>query len=195
MIPHPSLLHRLQGYDSIIDGLLRINEFSKFEVGDSIRRIQNRCWAWHVGICRGRRSIQLGVGDLEMINGLSPGEVASVHDVAPLKGAGVAGEIESEDMTLGNVTNVNDVRRGLEGRAVHHALDHVVCAEAFFGDWARVGVSIRAKDESREDWEGCQNYTRKYTGTPADSLVTTSSCGCSFTNCQSARSAKSLEAK
>jgi len=60
------------------------------------------------------------------------------------------------------------------GRSRHAALDHAVCAKIFFGD----GVSVQAKDR-----------------TGKDSLVTTLSWGCSFTNCQSAHSANSLEVK
>jgi hypothetical protein len=98
--------------------LFGTNELAELEVRDSVWRVQSRCKTWHVGIFRGRRGIQLRVGDLEIINGLPPGEVAPVFAAAPLKGAGVAGEIESKDMALGDVTNIDDIRRGLEGLAV-----------------------------------------------------------------------------
>ena len=130
-----------------------------------------------------------------VINGLSPGEVSPVHEVAPLKGAGIARKTQSEDMALGNVTNVDDVWGRLRDGAVHDSVNYAICPERFFGDGAGVGLCVRAKDEHGKNYEAFQNRCLLISRLRQGSLVTTSSWGCSFTNSHSARSAKSLQAK
>lgn len=128
-----------------------VNELAELQVSDGVGCVKDRCRAWHVEIFGGRRSLQLRMGDLEMIDGLSPREVAAVYDVASLKGTGITGKIQGEDMTLGNVTNIDDERRRLGNGAVHDAVDHVVCAESVLGGRAGVYLCVRAEDEPRED--------------------------------------------
>ena len=134
-----------------------VNEFSKLQVGDGVRGVKDTSGARHARVFGRWRGVQLRVGYLEVINGLAPGKVATVHDVAPLKSTWVAREVQSKDMTLGHVADVSDVRRRLGNRAIHDTVDHVVSADGFFAGGAGVCLGVGAENKAREDCDMLQN--------------------------------------
>jgi hypothetical protein len=149
----PCPLNLLQGDDGIVDDLCRFSEFAKLQIHNRVGCVENRSRAWHRRVLISGREFQLGMGDSEMIGGLSPGEVATIHDIAPLYGTGNARKIHGKDVALCNIPNVDDVRGKLGERAVHDSINHTVCAKRFPRNGTRVGIRIRSKDEAREDYK------------------------------------------
>jgi hypothetical protein len=151
---NPSLLNLLQSNNNIVDRLHGVDELAEVQFGDGTGRVENYARACRIRVFGGRKEAEFAMSNLEMIDDFPPGSVATVHDVSPLNCTWVAWQIQSKNVSLGNVTNIgNKVRRESGCGATHYGMDHAVHVESFFGNGTGVGLCIWAKDETRQNCE------------------------------------------